>query len=155
TVDPATRALFPLTATIDGDLVTLENHDGFSIEVMNANLRFDAFRLSARVGPAGAIGDPALVVQTVCGDITLYGPFLRILGLCNPQTDVLLAWGSVMFAPHGGGTQAPPAGVGQVTFAGDAAAVTATVTGSGLRAGEHSLALLLVDPATGAPISLD
>ena len=51
--------------------------------------------------------------------------------------------------------QQAPAGVGTVAFAADAGGITATLTGSTLRPDTHSVAILLVDAATGVPCSLD
>lgn len=49
----------------------------------------------------------------------------------------------------------PPAGVGTVDFAADATGLTATLSGTTLDPAVESVALLLVDAATGRPISLD
>ena len=51
--------------------------------------------------------------------------------------------------------QEAPAGLGTVDFTTSPGALTARLTGSTLRADEHSLAILLVDASTGRPVSLD
>jgi outer membrane protein assembly factor BamB len=155
-VDPATRVLFPLEVTYDGGLTTFANGGGFAIEFNAIRIPFDFFRLSTRVDANGAaVASPALNVLAPCAGITFYGQFFRQLGYCNPDTDVLTAFGGTELAPLGDGVQQPPSGVGAVTFAADAAGVTATLTGSALRPDAHSVALLLVDSTSGRPISLD
>jgi len=151
-VDPATRAMFTLDATYRAGLLSLANEAGFSAEVTGATLGFSQFRVSTRLDEAGATMEtPRLLVSAVCGQITFYGPFLRTLGLCNAQTDILQAFGAALFTPIT--TQQPPA-AGSATLTATAGAVTATVTG-GPPAGAHAFGILLVDAASGRPISLD
>jgi outer membrane protein assembly factor BamB len=154
-VDPATRVLFPLTVTHRGGALTLEG-SGFAIEFNRIRLPFQFFRIATRVdGQGNALASPALNVSAVCGGITLYGQFLQQLGFCNPQTDVLTVFGGAEFRPHDGGVQAPPAGVGTVDFGVDATAVSIALGNTTLRADEHSVGILVIDDATGAPLSLD
>ncbi len=155
-VDPTTRVLFPLEATYDGGLVTFVNDAGFAIEFNRIRLPFDFFRVATRVDVTGtALASPAINVLAVCSCITLYGTFLQQLGFCNPQTDILDVFGGAKLGPHESGVQTAPTGVGAVAFAADATGVTATLTGSTLRGAEHSVGLLLIDVATGKPVSLD
>lgn len=155
-VDAATRVLFPLVTTYDGGLLTFLNTSGFAIEFNRIRLPFSFFRITTRVdGTGAALGSAALNVSALCEGITFYGTFLRQLGFCNPQTDVLSTVGAAELRPHEGGIQQPPAGVGGVAFAPASDGVTATLTGSTLRADEHSVALLLVDDATGRPVPID
>jgi outer membrane protein assembly factor BamB len=155
-VDPATKAVFALDVDATGGLVSFANNDGFSLEVMGATLSFRHFLITAALGADGTGGDsPALVVSTPCADIELYGPFLASLGLCNPDTGTLLVSGGLLIRPFGAGTIHAPAGVGSVAFAAEPMRVRATLTGTTLVAGAHSLGVLLVDAATGKPVSLD
>lgn len=153
-IDPATKALFPLEVTNDGGLVTLVNLDGLRVEVMNIAMPFKSFRISARLGTDGAaIGDAALSGSTVCGGIDFYGPFMQQLGLCNPQTDVILFAGAATFKPYVAASGAPIA-VGDVSFAATKDAITATLTGATVKPDEHLAAILVVDAATGKPVTL-
>src|SRR5262249_32746560 len=103
-----------------------------------------------------AIGSARLNVSALCGDITFYGTFLRQLGFCNPQTDLLSTVGAAELRPYAGGAQTPPVGVGTVSFAAAADGVTATFApDTALRADTQSVSLLLVDPATNRPVGLD
>ena len=155
-IDPATKALFPLEVEYRDGLLTLRNEAGFGLEAMNARLTFNSFRVTARVEPDGQILEsPRLSVSTVCGSISMYGPFLRMLGLCNTQTDVLAAFGAALLRPHEGGTQGPPSWGGDASFEVADNTVTARLAGTPLRADEHSVAILLVDNATARPVSLD
>jgi hypothetical protein len=154
-VDPATRVLFPFQVTHDGGALTLLG-TGFAIEFNLIRLPFEFFRIATRVdGQGNAEGSPALNVSAVCGGITTYGQFLRTLGFCNPQTDLLTVFGGAELRPHMGGVQQAPAGVGTVGFDMTATGVTATLTGSTLRPDTQSLSILLVDAATGVPVPLD
>jgi outer membrane protein assembly factor BamB len=160
-VDPTSKGLFALEVDTTDGLATFTNDAGFSLEAMGATLTFQKFHVSTRLGPDGsAIGDPAFVVSTKCHDIELYGPFLADLGLCNPDTDTLLVSGGLQLRRFGAADAHAPAGVGAVAFApatttSGAATIRATLTGSQLHVDAHSLAILLVDAATGRPVALD
>jgi outer membrane protein assembly factor BamB len=155
-IDPATRALFALEVEYRDGLLTMVNEAGFGVEAMNARITFNQFRVTARLEPDGQVVEaPRLAVSTRCRSITLYGPFLQMLGLCNSQTDVLAVFGAALLRPHAGGTQAAPDWTGAADFTVADGQVTATLTGAPLVADEHSVAILLVDQATGRPVSLD
>jgi len=154
-VDPATRVLFPFQVTHDGGALTMLG-TGFAIEFNLIRLPFEFFRIATRVNANGSpIDSPALNVSAECAGITFYGDFLRILGFCNPQTDLLTVFGGAEMRPHMGGVQQAPAGVGTVSFELTATGVTATLTGSTLRADTQSVSLLLIDNGTGVPLPLD
>lgn len=154
-LDPASKALFPLTLGRDGDSVAFLNQGGFSLEALNATIQFQSFRMDGRLDAQGAVvGDLRMLVSTVCSEIPFYGAFLQGLGLCNPQTDLLLAYGASQFRPHLTGTHVAPAGVGAVTFQRDSRGVHATVAGSTLVAADHAVALLLLDGVTRAPVNV-
>ncbi len=91
--------------------------------------------------------------RAVCGDIQLYGAFLQALGFCNPDTDLLVAHGAVLLERHG--VEAPPEGVGAVAFEVGDGEIRALLGNGTLRADEHRLGILLVDPATGQPLPAD
>jgi hypothetical protein len=152
-VDPATKGIFPLDMTIDGGLVTFENQDGLRVQVMSFEMPFQSFRVSTHLGADGnALTAASLSGSAVCGGIPFYGPFLQTLGLCNPQTDVISVFGGANFTRYGAAT--PATGVGTVTFAATADAVTATLTGSSLQAADHVASILLVDAVSGKPVTL-
>ncbi|MBX3227580.1 MAG: PQQ-like beta-propeller repeat protein [Labilithrix sp.] len=163
-VDPTTQVLFPVEATYKDGLLNLVNESGFTVKAMNFDMPFDVFRVSAHLGADGTpLSQPGVHVKTKCANIPFYGPFLAKLGFCNPTTDVLNVFGSTNIRPHAGGTTTMPAGVGDVRFSVAGGwvgglvtnpTVTATITGSSLRADEHSFGVLLVDAATGRPVSL-
>jgi outer membrane protein assembly factor BamB len=153
-IDPQTRALFPLEVAWAGGGASLINRDGVSVEVMNAVIPFRTFRLTASFGGDGSARGPVrLIGSTLCGGIPVYGSFLQQLGLCNPQTDALTVSGAANFTVQAG--VPAPTGVGAVSFAATADAVTATLVGSSLTLADHVAAVLLVDAATGRPVTLD
>ena len=99
--------------------------------------------VSAHLDANGDAGDRRLVVRglDVCADIQLYGPFLGDLGLCNPDTGLLLVSGGLKIRAFGDGVAHAPAGrVGSVAFATAPMDVTATLTGSALVATSHTSA---------------
>jgi outer membrane protein assembly factor BamB len=155
-VEPATRVLFPLALRHDGGLLTMSSGGSFAIEFNAIRIPFELFRVATRLDAGGAaLTSPALNALTPCAGITFYGPFFQQLGFCNPETDLLDVFGGAELAPHEGGVQEMPAGVGSVGFAADATGVTATLTGSTLRPDTHAVGLLLVDAASGAAVALD
>jgi outer membrane protein assembly factor BamB len=153
---PDTRGLFALEVSYLGGLLTLSNEAGFALDAMSARIGFESLRLSARLGDAPVAGWPAtLVAQADCGAIPMYGEYLRVLGLCNPATDRLIAYGAALLRRSGSGVAVPPAGLGTVAWQASADRITATLAGSTLPASGHAFGILLVDPATGRPVSLD
>lgn len=167
-IDPTTRALFPLTLRHDGDLVTFSSSEMLRMEVMNAVVPFDAFRISGRLDPDGAaVGVAKLSGASTCSTVPFYGAFLQELGLCNPQTDELVVVGGAELRARrstAGGPRptaksqdpaAPVASTGELEVARSADGVVATLKGSQVRAADHIVSLLLVDAATGRPVTLD
>ncbi len=151
--DPTTQSVFPLELSYDSGRVTMLNESSFSLIAMNATISFDSFRLNARVDSTGtSLVAPHLTVSTNCAHIPTFGAFLSSIGFCNPQTDELVAFGSVLLRPFSGSPQTMPAGVGTVSFSVAEQTLTATLTGSTLKQGDHVYSLLLVDEATGHPV---
>jgi outer membrane protein assembly factor BamB len=173
-VDPATRALFPLEMRTEGDLVTFASSETLRVEVMNVVVPFDAFRISTRLlGAGGQDGLPPnaakLSGSTVCATVPFYGQFLQKLGLCNPQTDQLVVVGGAELRPRQAGANAAGDAQGRtgeaksgrslsvdtVSVAREGDAVRAKLAGSRVRAADHVVSVLLVDAATGKPVTLD
>jgi hypothetical protein len=150
--DPTTQSVFPLELSYDSGRVTMLNESSFSLIAMNATISFDSFRLNARVdGMGNSLIAPHLTVSTNCAHIPTFGAFLSSIGFCNPQTDELVAFGSVLLRPFSGSPQSMPTGVGTVTFGVADQTLTATLTGSAQQA-DHVYSLLLIDEATGHPV---
>jgi hypothetical protein len=115
------------------------------------------------MGPDGAMqGAPSLHVKTQCANIPTYGPFMSALGLCNPETDLLNVFGGSNVRPFAGGVVSMPQGMGTVSFEnaggwGFGSITNPTITvrfqGSQLKANEHAFGVLVVDAATGKPMS--
>jgi outer membrane protein assembly factor BamB len=155
-VDPASLVMVPFELTYAEGLLTLRNEEGMQLNVMNANIAFDSFVVAAAVDDAGeSVALPQVHVETDCRGIAFYGAFLEQLGLCNPSSHLLTVFGTTLLRPHEGGVQDAPGGVGTVTFSAEAGAVTATIEGSTLLATEHLFGVLLIDAATGRPVTLD
>lgn len=155
-IDPATKALMPLAVRWDEGALTLTNDDGVSVEVTNAVIPFRTFRIAASLDASGDAAGPARISgSTICKGVPFYGPFLQTLGLCNPQTDVLSVFGGSILKRYEGGSASAPAGVGSVELSATSTEVSATFAGSSLKLAEHVAALLVVDAASGRPVTLD
>src|SRR5262249_17148613 len=103
-IDPEGRAFFPLELTAKDGLITLVNRAGFNLEVLTAHITFEEFRIAGRLGSeADAVSSAGLYAKTECGTIAVYGPLLRMLGICNPETDILAAFGGANLRRHEGG----------------------------------------------------
>lgn len=155
--DPATKALFPVTIHFDAGKVTFENHDGLALEVMNASIAFQDFRVSGRLDASGKALDGGAVVHvaTKCADINFYGMFLEQLGFCNPDDDLLVAYGAALLGPAGSGVQKAPGGLGTPSFLRKGSEVRVNLAGSTLQSAGHRLGLLLLDPTTRLPLAVD
>ena len=154
-IDPATQTLLPLVVSYQGGVVTLANTSGLTVNVQNVDIPLSTFRISAHLAADGTAPEGAhLSGSTVCGKIPTYGAFLQQLGFCNPQDDVLTVLGGANLAPYLTGSAMAPAGLGAVAFSATADAVTATLTGSSLAVSDHVASVLLIDAATGDPVTL-
>ncbi len=155
-IDPTTRVLFPLELSYDRGLLTAKNEAGFAVEFNAIRLPFEFFRVATRIDASPtAVVYPSLNVYTLCSGITFYGPFLKLLGLCNPETDILDVSGGANLRPFDGGVPPlPPLPTG-VTFAARDGALVATVGGASIPLAEHAVGLLAVDADTERPLPLD
>lgn len=158
TVDPATGSIFPFLVTVEDGHLSASNRDGLALEALSAVLSFETFEVSATLdADGGALGAATVSASTVCGDIELYGFFLRNIGLCNPTTDELVAFGAVLLEPLGDGAHLRPEGVGtsEITYDAGGNFFAARMIGSALSPLRSSLSLAVVDAASGLPVSLD
>lgn len=155
-IDPDTKALLPLVVDYRDGWLTLQNREGLSVEVMTVVIPLDSFRIASRLGSDGSATDLAHTSgSTICGEVELYGEFMQLLGLCNPQTDRLSVAGAAILRTHEGGSQSPTPGLGEASFSMSGTEVVADLSGSTLHAADHALSILLVDDVTGMPVSLD
>ena len=155
-VDPATTVVFPFDVYWHDGLLTLDAAGGLRLDVMNVSIAFNAFRMASRLDDTGTAGDaPQVHVTTICSEIQFYGPFLQMLGFCNPQTDVLDVFGTALLRPHDDGVQSAPVGAGDLTVEVTDDAIVASLMGSTVSPDQHRVALLAVDAATGSPLYLD
>ncbi len=154
-IEPETHGVFPVQMSYQNGGMTLINEAGFGLEIMSADLSFNTFRISAMLNADGEAPEAATVyAKTLCAGIPLYGQFLRLLGLCNPESDMLIAYGAAILEPYNEGRITPVSGIGAVSFDSNGERVTATVTGSSIKASEHTINLLVTD-AELRPLQLD
>ncbi len=150
--DPTSQAMFPVTLTFADGALDVQASGGMSLQAMNVTLSFDAFRVDAGLDSNGdGIGGAVMEVRATCGNIPLYGPYLRTLGLCNPDTDALEVFGGADLHARG---PAPSVDVGSVVFSRTTDGARAAFA-PGFDTTDHRVALVLVDPASGLPVSAD
>jgi len=156
-IDPSATVRFPLVMTWNAGVLTMENDQHFEVDFNGFTLPFESLRVAAHTDSTGrALESPSLVARAICGDIPFYGAFLQRLGLCNPMTDVLAAWGAAELRPFGStGTTAAPSGIGTVSVASAGGTITASFGSSTIIAADHVLGILLVDATTSMPVNLD
>jgi outer membrane protein assembly factor BamB len=154
TVDPATQAILPFSVAVSGGELVMSANGGITVEVTELALPFTSFRMSFQVDSGGQnpTGPASLFGGATCANIPTYGTFLEGLGLCNPTTDGISFVAAANMSYRGAPTAAP--GVGTVAWAATTSGVTATLTGSSLPLAQHLAWILLVDPTTGAPVTL-
>ncbi len=154
-IDPSTGVLYPVQISFNNGLLTMKNEDGVSFEILDVKIPFNTFELATSIDSTGNTYDtPQIAVTTDCSGIPVYGYFLQTLGFCNPQTGLMTVSGAALLRPYNGGIQNAPSGLGAVNFTFSSGQVLADITGSTLQLSQHSFGILLVDPATGSPISL-
>ena len=118
-----------------------------------------------RLGADGRFGPGAsLYGQVTCADVPNYSVYLYVAGVCNPS-DTLAASGTFLSDRYRGGpANRRPAGlsVSRLTLrrptassAGEAKATLELARGASYPARRHLGSILLVDEATGKPVSLD
>jgi len=151
TPDPATRTMFPVVLTLADGGVHLDADAGMTLEAMGAVLSFSDFRITALLDAGGGAPEGAtLAVSAVCGDIPLYGAFLRTLGFCNPDTDELHVFGGALLDAL---DPTEVLEVGALTVTSPEGRVRVDVDG-GIDPTAHRWALLLLGP-DGSPLALD
>ena len=118
-----------------------------------------------RLGADGRFGPGAsLYGQVTCAEVPNYSVYLYVAGVCNPS-DTLAASGTFLSDRYRGGpANRRPAGISvsrltlrrpTASSAGEAKATLELARGASYPARRHLGSILLVDEATGKPVSLD
>jgi outer membrane protein assembly factor BamB len=155
-VDPSNATRFALELRWDAGLVTLQNDAGFELDFNGSwAMPYRRYRIAARAAPDGRIErSPALSAVVDCDRIARYGRFLKLMGLSDWRTGLMHIVGGADLSLWSGGPWRSPEGAGRVAFELGPREAVARVEGGALRAAERAVGLLLVDAATGAPVSL-
>ena len=152
---PGTRGVFAARIDVDGPLFTLNSDDGAALEVLTATIAFRSFRISGLLdSEASGIGPMQAHATAVCETLSVYGPFLRRLGLCNPESDVLTAWGAVLLEPHPAPADVVLDTLGTVDANATDERLELTFDGATLSRADRNVSVLVVDTATGRPVPL-
>ena len=154
-VVPDTAGMFAFQWERTGSHITMFNNAGMELIVLNFPIGFQEFRVSGTINEDGSQARIADVTAiTECAGIEFYGAFLRRLGLCNPDTDLLTAFGAVQLGEWTGGN-APEVVPPNSNFEVD-------VTPGRLRLDiginrpdpNHRFAIILTDADTGTPVPM-
>lgn len=153
---PQTGGVFPVSLDFNKGRWVMAADDGFSFEVLNFSLGFNTFRVAFNEELDGGLVVPGdVTVETICADIPVYGDFLRDLGLCNPNSDLLIARGAALISPHNGGVATPPGLFTDAMFSVDNGHVVVALTESRIDPDEDYVGVMLVDDITGEPVAIE
>jgi len=153
--DTSLQDRFPLILNYDRGLVTMYNYDGFLLDFNGTwDMPYALYRLAVKANPAtGAIsGRPALNAIARCDEIKFYGKFLKLTGMSEFDTGLMTIYGGCDLKLHGKGYTTGPGNTGTVSFHAEKEYVSAKISGSQLKKGEHVYGILLVDTATNKPV---
>ena len=161
--DPNGGFAFPLYGSSRANQVALNTSQvSLQFSFGPVPLRSMDFRGATRLDGSFKPG-ASLYGQVNCADVPNYSAQLRIAGVCN-ASDTLASYGTFLSDPYDGPANAKPkrvkaAGVEFTapTATEDGSAVASLRVRDGTRypAAKHLVSVLLVDAATGAPVSLD
>ena len=139
---PGSNIRFVLEPEADGKLLTLRSPGGFTLEFNGWDMPYKLFRLAMRHDdngrPAGETTKLDVLVN--CDAIRFYGRFMKLLGVSDVKTGMMLAAAAVDVEPAG--MQISPVAEDAVF---ERAGEGAKVTFSGFDAAEHNFGLLLFD----------
>jgi outer membrane protein assembly factor BamB len=163
--DPRGNFAFPLAGTYKRDLLSL-NASGLNLQFSFGPVPIRSFDLRGRLDRGGSFRSGAsLYSEVTCAAVPNYSAYLYVAGVCN-AADTLAASGTFLsegYDPHGRANRRPRGlGIADValerptaTADGQVVATLRLAEGARYPAGSHLASILLVDPATGAPVSLD
>jgi len=153
TINPDVKTRYPLLMDYQNGLVTLSNYKGFKINFIGTwDMPFASYRIDTTLNTNGEFDQPATITAVAnCDEIAYYGPGLKLTGMSEFKTGQMFARGACNISAWDKATM--PEGVGSVAVQLGKDAVTATFTGSSIRADEHAVSILLADK-DGDPLSL-
>ncbi len=162
--DPHGNFAFPLEGTYRGDQVML-NASKVNMQFSFGPVPLRSLDFRGRLGADGRFGPGAsLYGQVTCAEVPNYSFYLYVAGVCNPS-DTLAASGTFLSDRYRGGpANRRPAGISvsrltlrrpTASSAGEAKATLELARGASYPARRHLGSILLVDEATGKPVSLD
>ena len=148
---PGSNIRFVLVPESDGNLLTLMSPGGFTLEFNGWDMPYKMFRIAMRFDEAGAPVESAtkLDVLTNCDAIKFYGSFMKLLGVSDTKTGMMLAAAAVDIESSGE-LRSPSAA--DAVFERTGAGVR--VSFSGFDCSLHTFGLLLFD-AVGRPLCLN
>ena len=148
---PDSNIRFVLEPERNGKLLTLRSPGGFTLEFNGWDMPYKLFRLAMRFDDSGAPVENATKLDALvnCDAIKFYGPFMKLLGVSDTKSGMMLAAAAVDVTPAG--EQTAPVAEDAVF---ERVGTGVSVTFSGFDMSEHSFGLLLFD-AAGRPLCLN
>ena len=147
---PDSDLRFVLTPEYCGRLLTLSSPGGFTLAFNGWDMPYEMFRVAMRFGDddTPVRGATKLDVLTNCDAIKFYGRFMKLLGVSDMRTGMMLASASVDVEPVG--TEASKVAADAVferfgNGAGENAGVGVRVSFTGFDLNSHNYGLLLFD----------
>jgi outer membrane protein assembly factor BamB len=161
--DPTGNFAFALAGQYQGDQVMLKA-SRLDLQFSFGPVPIRSLDFRGRLGPDGRFAPGASVYgQVTCASVPNYSAYLYVAGVCNPD-DTLASYGTFLSDGYTGGANEAPEGLraDEVTVKaptaaadGEAVARLELDRGARYRAAKHLGSILLVDGATGTPVSLD
>ncbi len=136
--------------------------DEFAVDVASVHIVLDLFRVSGRIEDDLTSPGLSAYAEVLCDNVEFFGFALDLLGLCHPETGKMIANGSAMLEPHGGGLGMRPSGLdvesiewhptgGEFGFG----YVETRFSPNDFLADEHQVALVLIDPDETRAVELE
>jgi outer membrane protein assembly factor BamB len=159
--DPKSGFAFPLSGIYLRDLVSL-GLQNMPLTFSFGTVPLDVLNFRGRLRRDMTMDGPNLYAEATCAKVPNYGPFLGITRLCNDQGKIISS-GTYLTQAYArrGSANRRPRGVAVTDVALDPPTATAhghavaQLAASRYLAAAHTLAILLVDAATGRPLPLD
>lgn len=156
-VDPSLKVRFPLMLNYDRGLITLNNYDGFLLDMNGSwDMPLALYRIATRVDPlTGATRSTAAINAIAeCDKIEFYGYFLKLLGMSEFDTGLMFIFAGANYNLHGRGLTQGVGGTGSVSFSMTEHSLVATIKGGTLNKKDHVFSILPVSEETGRPVPL-
>ncbi|MCB1153151.1 PQQ-like beta-propeller repeat protein [bacterium] len=153
-----TKSIFAVTGDYTDSYFAMEG-TGFVLDITNVSITLDDFRVAGQLNDDKTSPPMDAYAEVVCENVEFFGPQLRLLGLCQSESDKLIANGTALFGPAPGGLGEKPAGlsVKNLKFKDPVIGspyIEATFDANALMADEELPVIVLADKSTFEAVNL-